>query len=355
MSLTHQVATRVDRSRRSGVSGIAAPVLVFVLAGCSSLPGLDYLTRKSDAAADAVRVWSPGKTATEPEAMTAAEMADRVKAERSGAAGGGQTSLWPNVPAPGSTGTSARQAGDGHRPARPLAPIETAGTPRVGTGEITAMSGETAPADISASAPVITAEVPSEQPVRFRFNLAPGAAATTEGDATVEKGAIEAGRLPLVAAGPPRFDLRPALGLQPRTTAGPETGRLAAPLRFDIPAAASAAAVIRFGHGMADLSSDGWRKVADLARRAREYDVLVRIVAHSSMRTRELDPAEHVMVNFLTSVNRANTVAAAFRAQGVPVERIVVAAVGDTQPLHSEAMPSGEAGNRRVEVFLEAS
>jgi len=40
---------------------------------------------------------------------------------------------------------------------------------------------------------------------------------------------------------------------------------------------------------------------------------------------------------------------------GLPAETLEVQAVSDTQPLFLEVMPSGEAGNRRVEIYLAAA
>jgi len=72
------------------------------------------------------------------------------------------------------------------------------------------------------------------------------------------------------------------------------------------------------------------------------------------MRTGEMDPLEHTIANFNISLLRANAVASALIQNGVPAERLIVDAVGDTQPLYSEAMPSGEHANRRTEIFLES-
>jgi len=81
----------------------------------------------------------------------------------------------------------------------------------------------------------------------------------------------------------------------------------------------------------------------------------VRVVGHASMRTRDMDPFEHTLANFNMSVERANAVAQALIDNGVPPGQLIVDAVGDTQPIFSEAMPSGEQGNRRAEIFLETS
>jgi flagellar motor protein MotB len=39
---------------------------------------------------------------------------------------------------------------------------------------------------------------------------------------------------------------------------------------------------------------------------------------------------------------------------GVPANRVLVEAVGDSQPVYYESMPKGEDGNRRAEIFLQS-
>ena len=58
------------------------------------------------------------------------------------------------------------------------------------------------------------------------------------------------------------------------------------------------------------------------------------------------------MANFEISLKRAQAVANALIAAGVPAERVRVEAVSDTQPEYYEVMPSGESGNRRAEIVL---
>ena len=36
-----------------------------------------------------------------------------------------------------------------------------------------------------------------------------------------------------------------------------------------------------------------------------------------------------------------------------PASRVLVEAVGDSQPVYYESMPEGEAGNRRAEIFFQ--
>ena len=128
-------------------------------------------------------------------------------------------------------------------------------------------------------------------------------------------------------------------------------------LRFDRSFAepVTGANTVNFKHGSSRLSSGDRRLIADLARHALRSNAFLRVVGHASMRTRQMDPVKHTMVNFDISLRRANIVAIALIDAGFPPERLIVDAVGDTQPLFSEAMPSGERGNRRTEIFLETS
>ncbi|WES31223.1 OmpA family protein [Varunaivibrio sulfuroxidans] len=78
----------------------------------------------------------------------------------------------------------------------------------------------------------------------------------------------------------------------------------------------------------------------------------LRVVGHASSRTANMDPIRHKMLNFKLSVERADNVARKLVSLGVPKSAVQIVAVSDTEPLYYEVMPSGEAGNRRAEIFL---
>ena len=59
------------------------------------------------------------------------------------------------------------------------------------------------------------------------------------------------------------------------------------------------------------------------------------------------------MLNFNISLRRANSVAAALTEYGVTGKSLHVEAQSDSKPIYLEVMPSGEAGNRRTEIYLE--
>jgi flagellar motor protein MotB len=61
---------------------------------------------------------------------------------------------------------------------------------------------------------------------------------------------------------------------------------------------------------------------------------------------------DHDAINQKLSMARASSVARALIGFGAPQGTISVSAVGSQQPVYPEFMPTGEAGNRRVEVFL---
>jgi len=55
------------------------------------------------------------------------------------------------------------------------------------------------------------------------------------------------------------------------------------------------------------------------------------------------------------SMRRAQRVAQALDALGVPARILQVQARADRDPIYHEVMPSGAAGNRRAEIYLRAS
>ena len=79
----------------------------------------------------------------------------------------------------------------------------------------------------------------------------------------------------------------------------------------------------------------------------------VKVVGHSSSHTPNMPVERHLEVIFQKSQARANAVAQALIRAGVPADKVIVEAVGDSQPIYYESMPRGEAGNRRAEIFVQ--
>lgn len=137
------------------------------------------------------------------------------------------------------------------------------------------------------------------------------------------------------------------------TAAQPAATEPAAPAPADKAGISYLAATILFGHGSTTLDpseSDSLRKVA---AEHRKTGGTLRIVGHASSRTTDMRPLQHQLANFQVSVSRAEAVAQELRRLGVPAKSMEVVGVGDSQPIYYEVMPAGEAGNRRVEIFVD--
>ncbi len=112
-------------------------------------------------------------------------------------------------------------------------------------------------------------------------------------------------------------------------------------------------AVIQFGNGAAGLGSKERAILKKVVALHQERGGTIRVVGHASSRTRNMDPVRHKMVNWDVSTSRADTVAKAFLKLGIAANDLYVGAVADNEPVYYEVMPSGEAGNRRAEIYID--
>jgi len=112
-------------------------------------------------------------------------------------------------------------------------------------------------------------------------------------------------------------------------------------------------ATILFGNNSSRLTRRDRQILRDVTALQREKGGTVRVVGHASSRTRSMDRVKHKMVNFQISLSRANAVVRELKRLGVQPAQISVAAVSDSLPKYYEVMPSGEAGNRRTEIFID--
>ena len=113
------------------------------------------------------------------------------------------------------------------------------------------------------------------------------------------------------------------------------------------------AGVIYFAHGSYALDANDRAVLRDIVALSRERDANIRVIGHASARTGNVDPTEHRIANLEISQRRADSVVAALVRLGAARDRVRAEARADTQPVYHEFMPTGEAGNRRAEVFLE--
>lgn len=112
-------------------------------------------------------------------------------------------------------------------------------------------------------------------------------------------------------------------------------------------------ALIFFRYGSAGLSRSDVNVLKDVARLHRERGGLVRVIGHASQSTGGGDAVKQRLANFNISLARANSVARELSRLGVPIDQVQVAAAGAQQPIYYESSPTGEAGNRRVEIYLD--
>jgi len=135
------------------------------------------------------------------------------------------------------------------------------------------------------------------------------------------------------------------------TASAPAFGQRRAPA---VAQGAVKVATIHFGNGSSNLNSRDRSILRDVLRLQKERGGRIHVIGHASSRTRNTDPVRHKMINFQVSAARADAVARELVRLGAPKMDIQVDAVSDSQPRFYEFMPSGEAGNRRAEIYLES-
>ena len=110
------------------------------------------------------------------------------------------------------------------------------------------------------------------------------------------------------------------------------------------------AAVIQFAYGSAALDSQDQEILAEVARAQQDRRARLLVVGHSSAGNEQGDAQAEA--NLKMSERRANAVAEGLRSVGVAPEDLHVQALGDRDLQYQETDATGEAGNRRVEIFL---
>ena len=113
------------------------------------------------------------------------------------------------------------------------------------------------------------------------------------------------------------------------------------------------AASISFSSGSSALNSTDRAALKQVVKLHQEFGGHVRVIGHSSQRTRDMDSSSHRLVNFQVSLDRATAVSMELTRLGVPALAVLVDARSDNEPLSYEYMPAGEADNRRADVYIE--
>jgi flagellar motor protein MotB len=110
--------------------------------------------------------------------------------------------------------------------------------------------------------------------------------------------------------------------------------------------------IIFFQQGSNRIGRNDKQKLKKIAETQQRSGGVLKVIGHASSRTRELPLDEHMIVNLNASQRRATAVAQTFLDLGVAGDDLIIESVSDAVPLTVEAMPSEEAKNRRVEIFL---
>ncbi len=112
-------------------------------------------------------------------------------------------------------------------------------------------------------------------------------------------------------------------------------------------------ATILFDNGSSRLNTRDRRIIRQVFAQQRQTGGTIRIVGHASRRTANMDLVRHKLVNLRVSAARADAVAKELIRIGARPGSLFVGAVSSQYPRYHEYMPSGEAGNRRAEIFID--
>jgi outer membrane protein OmpA-like peptidoglycan-associated protein len=142
---------------------------------------------------------------------------------------------------------------------------------------------------------------------------------------------------------PPRQATRPRAAPPPAFSAAPLAGGNGS---YQV-------ATIQFLNGSAKIGARERRILRQVAAQHKQTGGTIRVVGHASSRTRSTDMARHKLINLRVSAARADSIAKELVKFGTKASDITIGAVSDSEPKYHEYMPSGEAGNRRAEIYIE--
>jgi outer membrane protein OmpA-like peptidoglycan-associated protein len=114
------------------------------------------------------------------------------------------------------------------------------------------------------------------------------------------------------------------------------------------------AAVVIFPSATTILSADAKAQVQSAAQsfNARGATGYIRVVGHAAIASAKISEERRLQINFERSQARATAVMRELIKDGVPANKILIDAVGDSQPVY-DASAQGESGNRRAEIFFQ--
>ena len=113
------------------------------------------------------------------------------------------------------------------------------------------------------------------------------------------------------------------------------------------------AGLVFFDNGSTQLKPKARDVLRALAALQRERGGVLRLIGHASSVTTVENAAEAAEINRRIAERRVESAAAELRRLGLADDQIQLASQGAEAPVYDEATPAGQAGNRRVEIYLE--
>jgi len=110
--------------------------------------------------------------------------------------------------------------------------------------------------------------------------------------------------------------------------------------------------VVYFAEKSSKLAPEARKVLEDIVLLQKQRGGVLRLVGHASGSQDPDDPVASQIDKLELSLNRAQNVASAMIDLGARRKALELTAVSDTDPDFDETTPEGEAGNRRVEIFL---
>ena len=109
--------------------------------------------------------------------------------------------------------------------------------------------------------------------------------------------------------------------------------------------------IIYFDQSSNTIGDEARAVLAEVARLQADTGGVLRVLGHASRGSATAEAADDA-ANQRVSEARAMAVAEVLVGLGVAPKQIEVAGAGSAMPLYDESAPTGEAGNRRAEVYL---
>jgi flagellar motor protein MotB len=383
-------------------------VLASMLSGCSWFGG-GSKPEASDQSASFPNLGTvPTKTPTTPSNAERQQIAQGLIADQQNAAyTAEQLTARANagsVPVPEAPPPTPESASDGETTSTATSPAETASKPAEATQNQAQQSAtaatnaaspqtpapvpstetaskpaaDTANASSNVSPPTPSVTPPTVQQPGASANSSEAASTSTQPAAPSDPAASSEATNPQPSSGmaqpPPSLDLSPPLAIAPPPSVGATdaggseaaagAAAPASPRPFTMASLAPASgpeaivgsgrpvAIIFFADGSAGLSDRDLSVLRDVLLVQKQHGGHLRLVGHSSGSPASSDEARGKL-DYDISLARAKAVSRALVKLGTPGDAIAVSAVGAKEPMFAETAPTGEAGNRRVEIFLD--